>query len=90
MSEQQATPEARIAAFLTPENERPREEAPPEANYSEALQASSQEAPEAQEAPEEESPDEMTIEEWNQLAEYLEADPSDLYALKVNLDTPLS
>ena len=88
MSDQQATPEARIAAFLTPENELPREEAPPEANYSEAAQASSQEAPEAQEAPEEESPDEMTIEEWNQLAEYLEADPSDLYALKVNLDTP--
>lgn len=88
MSEQQATPEARIAAFLTPENERPREEE----TYSEAPQEGPQAAP--QEAPEEapqeaeESPDEMTIEEWNQLAEYLEADPSDLYALKVNLDTP--
>lgn len=88
MSEQQATPEARIAAFLTPDNELPREEAPVEASYSEAPQEAAQEAPqEIQEAPEE-NPEEMTIDEWNQLAEYLEADPSDLYALKVNFDTP--
>lgn len=88
MSEQQATPEARIAAFLTPENERPREEETYSEAPQEAPQAAPQEAP--QKAPQEveESPDEMTIEEWNQLAEYLEADPSDLYALKVNLDTP--
>lgn len=84
MSEQQASPEARIAAYLTPENERPREEAPAEPV---------QEAPveQMQEAPvemAEENPEEMTIEEWNQLAEYLDADPSDLYSLKVNLDTP--
>lgn len=88
MSEQQATPEARIAAFLTPENERPREEETYSEAPQEAPQAAPQEAPEEAPQEAEESPDEMTIEEWNQLAEYLEADPSDLYALKVNLDTP--
>ena len=84
MSEQQASPEARIAAYLTPESERPKEETPaePVAEYSEQPQ----EAP--QEAAPEENPEEMTIEEWNQLAEYLDADPSDLYSLKVNFDTP--
>jgi len=92
MSEQQATPEARIAAYLTPESERPREEAPIEASSEAPVEASyeaPQEAPqEASQEASEEPADEMTIDEWNQLAEYLDADPSDLYALKVNLDTP--
>lgn len=88
MSEQQASPEARIAAFLTPESERPREDETYSEAPQEAPQAAPQEAPEEAPQDAEESPDEMTIEEWNQLAEYLEADPSDLYALKVNLDTP--
>jgi hypothetical protein len=87
--ENNLTPEQRIANYLTPDNERPPEDAAPmeaEASY---------EAPEPQEAaPEEdygESPqggDEVSIEEWNQLAEYLGTDPSELYGLTVSLDTP--
>ena len=91
MSEQAPTPEQRIANFLTPEPP-PREEA----EVSEAPEASYDEAPpeayaEASEEPAEASDgesSEVTIEEWNQLAEYLGTDPSELYNLTVNLDTP--
>lgn len=82
------SPEQRIAAFLTPESEAP----PPQEearSYEEPEREAPREQPEPQEAPQA-APEEdsYTIEEWNQLAEYLEADPSDLYALKVSLDTP--
>ena len=92
MSEQAATPEQRIASFLTPEPP-PREEAEisaaPEASYEEAGEYSeAAEAPEASAEPLEEGSAEVTIEEWNQLAEYLGTDPSELYNLTVNLDTP--
>jgi hypothetical protein len=92
MSEQAATPEQRIASFLTPEPP-PREEAEiseaPEASYEEAGEyAEAAEAPEASAEPSEEGSAEVTIEEWNQLAEYLGTDPSELYNLTVNLDTP--
>lgn len=86
MSEQNAnlSPEQRISAFLAPADEAP----PPEAEVAQEPEASAEpveSAPLESAAPEEEG---VPIEEWNQLAEYLDADPSDLYALKVSLDTP--
>jgi len=85
------SPEQRIANFLTPESEAP-EPAPssePEEYYeaAEAPQENLREAPPETQA-EYEEPEGQEIEEWNQLAEYLEADPGDLYNLKVSLDTP--
>lgn len=78
------TPEQRISAYLTPESEM--QESPPEMQEA----APPPEAREAQEAPApvEQEPEGVEIEEWNQLAEFLETDPGELYNLKVSLDTP--